>query len=120
MSLLGKLAQTCALNEDKLLEARKELNHFWKGVTGLRSDLKFFCNPEMGTLFIIGAVATQFLHNMGGKALGEIASGPYGILRGLGIDEGHVCSCLKDLNEKCYLLILRGYEHELMALEALI
>ncbi|SHJ34775.1 hypothetical protein [Pseudozobellia thermophila] len=117
MSVLGKLSPTCKLGDKRLLEAKNEWNAFWKRTTGLPPNFSSFCNPDMGTLFVIGAVATQFLHHTGGKALGEIASGPFGILRGLGVGEGMVSTCLKDLDKRCYLFILRGYEHELDTLE---
>lgn len=71
-------------------------------------------------LFIAGSLASQFLNDIDGKAFGEIYSGPYKILRDLGITKKNVSIHSKELNERSFLLMIRGYEYELDMLEALI
>ena len=108
LSVLGKLAGECISTQGKLIKAKAELKKYWKGSMGPSSDFGIFCNPEMGTLFIAGALVSQFFQDLGGKALGEITSGPFGILRGLGIPEEKVAEHLAALDDKHYLLIFRN------------
>ena len=79
--------QDCVLEDDKTLKTKKELQEFWRSYLGPTSEFGLFCNPDIGTLFIAGSLASQFSHDMYGKTLGEMHCGPYGILRGLGITE---------------------------------
>ncbi len=120
LSVLGKIANGCVSNDKETQNAQKELKHYWKRSLGPTLDFGLFCNPELGTLFIAGSLASQFLNDMDGKALGELRSGPYGILRGLGISEKDATSYIKDLNEAYFLLILRGYDYELDSMEELL
>ncbi|MFT5737432.1 MAG: hypothetical protein ACI9SG_001781 [Maribacter sp.] len=120
LSVLGKTAHGCVSNDKETQKAQKELKHYWKRSLGPTLNFGIFCNPELGTLFIVGSLASQFLNDMDGKALGEMRSGPYGILRGLGIPEKDATSCIKDLNEAYFLLILRGYDYELDSKEELL
>ncbi len=120
LSVLGKPVKDCVSNNKESLKAQKELKHYWKDSLGPTSDFGLFCNPGLGTLFIAGSLASQFLNDMDGKALGEMRSGPYGILRGLGIAEKNATSYIKDLNEAYFLLILRGYDYELDIMEELL
>lgn len=113
LSVLSKLGEDCISSDKELIAAKNDLKEYWKGSLGSTSDFGLFCNPEIGTLFIAGFLASQFLNDMDGKILGEMASGPYGILRGLGISGSEVSGFIKDLNEKSFLLILRGYRKEL-------
>ena len=118
LSVLGKLSEDCISNDKELMEAKKDLKGYWKGSLGSNSDFGLFCNPEMGTLFIAGFLASQFLHDLSGKTLGEMTSGPYGILRGLGVAENDSFTFLKVLNEHSFLLIIRGYDEDLVTMEA--
>jgi hypothetical protein len=120
MSVLGKLGQYCVVNNKETQLVKTELKHYFKGVLGAKTNFAIFCNPEIGTLFITGSLVSQFLNDMNGTVLGEMPSGPYGILRGLGITENNASKYLKDLNEKCFLLILRGYDQELKIIEELL
>lgn len=120
LSVLGKLGDDCIANDKQLKTAKKDLKEYWKGSLGSTSDFGLFCNPEIGTLFIAGYLASQFLHEISGKTLGEMTSGPYGILRGIGIAEKDSFTFLKALNEHAFLLILRGYDDELDRAEALL
>lgn len=113
LSVLGKLTNDCISNHKEALKAKAELKRYWKGTLGIASDFGLFCNPEIGTLFIAGTLVSQFLSNLNGKALGEMASGPYGILRGLGISKNSAATFIEALNERHYLLIIRGYGFDL-------
>ncbi len=120
LSVLGKFSKECVSNDSEALKAKKELKRYWKRSLGPASDFGIFCNPEIGTLFIAGSLVSQFLHDLDGKMLGEMPSGPYGILRGLGTTEKDTTNYIKDLDGSGYLLILRGYDAELDRTEALL
>ncbi|WP_291871701.1 hypothetical protein [Maribacter sp.] len=120
LSVLGKLTQDCISNNKESIKDEKKLKNYWKGSLGATSDFGLFCNPEIGTLFIVGDLTHQFLHDMDGKPLGEMSSGSYGILRGLGISENNASMYIKDLNKDCFLLILRSYDFELDIMQELI
>jgi hypothetical protein len=117
---LDKLEQDCISNDKEIIKAKNELKHYWKGSLGPASDFGLFCNPAIGRLFIIGSLVSLFLHDMDGKVLGEMSSGPYGILRGLGRAEKNTSVFIKNLNENYFLLILRGYNNQLDSMEELI
>ena len=120
MSVLGKLGQDFVVKNKQTKLAKKELKRYFKGVMGAKTDLAIFCNPELGSLFITGSLVSQFLNDMNGTVLGEIPAGPYGIIRGLGINENNSSKYLKDLNQEYFLLIVRGYDHELKIIESLL
>lgn len=120
LSVLGKLTEECISSTYVALKAKEELKRYWKGSLGQTSDFGVFCNPEIGTLFIVGALVSQFLHDMGGKVLGEMLSGPYGILRGMGVSENNASKYIKDLNKGYFLMMLRGYDYELDITEELL
>lgn len=118
LSVLGKMAKACISTDKRILDSKKELKAYWKGLLGATSDFGLFCNPEIGTLFIAGTLVSQFLNDMDGKALGAMASGPYGILRGLGMAQNETTDLLKNLENDHFLMIVRGYDYELMLLKA--
>jgi hypothetical protein len=113
ISVLGKVSQD---KEDIAINKSKEANTiraYWK--THLVNSVKFgsFYNPEIGIVFIVGALASIFLHKVSGKPLAMMSAGPYGIFRGLGVSEAHTSLYLKMLNSGRYLLIIRGNENEI-------
>ena len=120
LSVLGQFGQECIANNKEIIKSRKALKGYWKGFLGANSHFGLFCNPEIGTLFIAGALVPQFLNDMDGKALGEITSGPYGILRGLGIEENKATGYLKTLNNGHFLMLIRGYDYELDKMTAVL
>lgn len=114
LSVLGKLNQNVVLKSSQNKQANTELNQNLKSIFGIETDFATFNNPEIGTLFITGTVVSHFLQEMyGSKQLGEFPSGPYGILRGLGITEKNTYNCLQDLNNNYFLLIIRCQKREL-------
>ncbi|TDS16837.1 hypothetical protein DFQ03_1325 [Maribacter caenipelagi] len=121
LSVLGKLNQNAVLKSSQNEQANTELNQNLKTIFGVKTDFATFNNPEIGTLFITGTVVPHFLQDMyGSKQLGEFPSGPYGILRGLGFTEKIASSCLQDLYNNYFLLILRSYEQELKFVDELL
>ena len=113
LSVLGQLVKKCIVNNKEIMKSGKEMKRYWKGALGANSHFGLFCNPEIGTLFIAGVLAPQFLSNMDGKVLGEMTSGPYAILRGLGIEGSKATGYLKTLNNGYFLMLIRGYDYEL-------
>lgn len=104
ISVLGKVGH---LKID--LDRELDIKNYW--IAGMKDESEFghFFNPEIGTIFIAGPLAPLFLDDMGGKSLGSMSSGPYGILRGLGINEEQAATQIKKLNQGGYLLIVRGH-----------
>lgn len=98
-------------------EMNERLKTYWKKLLGPKTDFGFFYNREIGTVFIAGPLSELFLHDVDGKKLAELSEGPYGILRGLGIDDTETASYIKKLNEGRYLLLIRGNGLDLNALE---
>ena len=66
---------------------------------GAKDRFRVFFNREIGTVFIAGPLSELFLYDVDGKKLGELSSRPYGILRGLGIDETDAVAYIRKLNE---------------------
>ncbi|MGB5820790.1 MAG: hypothetical protein WBG90_14990 [Saonia sp.] len=117
VSILGKLDSRYSDNNEISVQQKEQLNRYWKESLGPLTDVGFFSNPEIGTVYIAGPLTPLFLSNVDGKKLGEITNGPYGILRGLGIHKDNVIDYIKTLEEGGYWLIIRGFEYELRNLE---
>lgn len=112
ISILGKVA---CFNNHKALESSKHITNiksYWKNLLGKTVNFGTFYNPESGSVFIVGPLATTFLHKINGKSLATLSSGPYGIFRGIGVSETEAVRYLKMLNEGNYLLILRTSRDE--------
>jgi hypothetical protein len=107
LALLIKLGQTLNTNAPLELEKIDELKAYWNKVMGSTAESGFFQNLEIGTVFVWGALSGIFLHNVNGKKLGAMTAGPYGILRGLGIEERLTTDYIKKLNKGHYLLLTR-------------
>lgn len=91
-----------------------------KEVAKLGEKFDFFFNPEIGDLFITGPLSSIFLNDLEGKYLGALSTGPFGILRGLGISKEKATDYLTALKNGGYLIIVRAYDHDLEILENLI
>ncbi|MDO1513901.1 hypothetical protein Q2T41_14665 [Maribacter confluentis] len=121
LSVLGKLNQNLVLKSSQNEQVKTELNQNLKSIFGVKTDFATFNNPEIGTIFITGTIVYHFLQEMyGSKQLGEFPSGPYGILRGLGFTEKIASSCIQDLYNNYFLLILKSYEEELKFVDELL
>ena len=120
VSILGKVNQ---FNSDKYIEPSQDgiiIKSYWKELFGRSVNFGIFQNPESGFVFIVGSLATTFLHEINGKPLATLSSGPYGIFRGIGVNEICATNYLKLLYRGDYLLILRGYEDKILSLNSLL
>ena len=113
ISVLGK---TDKFYRDTNLEGSIDENAiklYWEKVLGYSTNFGSFINPELGNVFIIGALASSFLYALDGKTLGMLSAGPFGILRGIGATKSEVDAHLKKLYNDNYVLIFRGFPNEL-------
>ena len=117
ISVLGKVSQYYLDKEIELSEGIDVIKVYWQKVLGNHVRYGRFFNSEMGNIFIVGSLASTFLHQVDGKSLATLSSGPYGILRGMGVDESIAVANLKTLNSGQYLLIIRGFEADIWQLE---
>lgn len=113
MSILGKVAQFNLHREIDITEDNDTIKNYWKKRLHGKTAFGSVSNPEIGDIFIVGALTSTFLNRVDGKTLGMLSVGPYGILRGIGASETQAIHYLKLLNSGCYLLILRGFEDDL-------
>lgn len=107
LTLLVKLGEINNAHKRVAKQKNKELKTYWKNLLGQNTEFGFFQNPEIGTIFVVGPLSKLFLHDVDGKKLGAMTEGPYGILRGLGIEEPAAADHIKKLNEGRYLLLVR-------------
>jgi hypothetical protein len=117
MSILGKVSQYYLDKEKDIPNGIDVIKVYWKKVWGNKVRLGRFYNPEIGNVFVVGGLASTFLHKVDGKSLATLSSGPYGILRGMGVNENMALTYLKTLNSGKYLLILRAYEADFWDIE---
>lgn len=113
ISILGKVIQyeeDLAINNPN---GTNILKAYWKTLFGDSVNFGNFYNPEIGNIFIVGALVPTFLHEVNGKPLAMLSSGPYGIFRGLGVEETDASGYLKMLNNGSYLLIIRASKNEI-------
>jgi hypothetical protein len=113
ISVIGKFNQKTLNNVETL--ASKE-NRF-KRLFESSKDFEILSNPEIGTIFITGFLASLFSQEVELKKIGSMSTGPHGILRGLGINEERVTHYIKILNKGNYLLIVRGEKNKLTIIE---
>ena len=86
---------------------------YWKNMLDHTIAFDSLKNPEIGDIFIVGALTSTFLNKVDGKTLGMLSVGPYGILRGIGASESQANIYLKLLKNGRYLLIFRGNIEEI-------
>lgn len=114
VSILGKVTQFYSDKDMKVSEDAEALKLYWEKVLGNNAEFGSFSNPEIGNVFVVGALASTFLYEVDDKTLlGMLSSGPYGILRGIGASESQVAAHLEMLNNDRYLLIFRGTQTDL-------
>lgn len=107
LTLLVKQVQMFNGHTQLMDKMNEELMTYWKGVLGPKTGAGFFENIEIGTVFVAGSLSELFLHDVDGKKLGALTKGPYGILRGLGIEESSAADYVEYLNQGRYLLLIR-------------
>ena len=117
LSILGKTnILSSAQNKGQINTGIAIKDHLSK-ITKVVMECDYFYNPEIGYIFIIGPLTSIFLNDLEGKTLGAISAGPYGILRGLGISPKTATAHIEALKKDGYLLITRGYNNDIDALE---
>ena len=105
LTFLFKLGKHC-FGEDRKIEGQsRRLKNYWKKLLGPTIDFGSFYNRDIGTIFIAGPLSEIFLQDVDGKKLGAFTEGPYGILRGLGLNHVKASVAIKKLNEGQYLLL---------------
>lgn len=97
----------------KNLNGTNIIKAYWETLFDVSVSFGSFYNPEIGDVFIVGALISTFLHEVNGKPLVILSSGPYRIFRGLGIEETDASEYLKMLNNGSYLLIIRARNNEI-------
>lgn len=113
ISILGKVAQFHLDKNNEFPKSTEALKSYWKKKFENTTDFGSYSNPELGNIFIVGPLASTFLYEVDGKALGMLSSGSFGILRGIGASESQAASLIKTLNNGHYLLIFRGTQPDL-------
>ncbi|KGL64296.1 hypothetical protein [Polaribacter sp. Hel1_85] len=117
VSILGKVAKKKPGDLQNLIIQENAIKTRCEKLCEYPIEFKVLSNPEIGTIFITEFLAPIFLQKVGRKTIGALSTGPYGILRGLGIDEVRAILYLKALHKGDFLLILRGYKNELNQIE---
>lgn len=113
ISILGKVAQYEADQSINNPNGINVIKTYWKTLFGDSVNFGSFYNPEIGNLFIVGDLASTFLHEINGKPIAILTAGPYGIFRGLGLSQTQTTMYLKSLNNDNYLLIIRASKNEI-------
>lgn len=113
LTLLVKLQKSCRTDSQATAEKIERLSAYWNMLLGPNTNFGVFNNYEIGTIFITGPLTGLFLQEVDRKKLAELSEGPYGILRGLGIDGTVATDQVKKLNEGNYLLLVKGQRFEI-------
>lgn len=120
LSILGKTKNLLSIpNKDSISNGIAIKTHAQE-IVKVGKKFNFFFNPEIGDIFITGPLSSIFLNDLEGKYLGALSTGPFGILRGLGISRNKAIDHLTALKNGGYLIIIRGHDHDLDILERLL
>ncbi|SDS24127.1 hypothetical protein SAMN05216503_2425 [Polaribacter sp. KT25b] len=113
VTIIGKLDEENL--DDKLNEINLEKSMEKKCLALFEPPLDFgiLSNPNIGTIFIAGFLVSMFLQEVEHKKIGVMLTGPFGILRGLGINKERTSFYLEALHRGNYLFIVRGYDTEI-------
>jgi len=119
-SIIGNLGDANVNNPKQLAEDKKHLHDFFTNFLGKDTNFDAFYNTEIGHLFVVGFLVLTFLNPVGGRTVGALSGGPFGILRGLGISEEEANLSIKKLSIGNYLLLARGERQEITKLEGIL
>lgn len=108
LSIIGNLGDTNANNPMELAQEKRQLHTFFKELLGKDTNFDTFYNPEIGYLFVVGFLVFTFLNPVGGRTIGALSGGPYGILRGLGVSEAKSTLNVQKLHNGSFLFLARG------------
>jgi hypothetical protein len=113
LSILGKIVEQNKVDKRKLIITKETIETKFKSLFEFPIGFGMLTNPKIGNIFITGFLVGTFLQEIEKKNIGSLSTGPYGILRGLGIDRDRTTFYIKALQKGNYILILRGYEKEI-------
>jgi len=117
LSILGKTnILNATQNKGQINTGIAIKDHLGK-ITKVVMEYDYFYNPEIGYIFITGPLSSIFLNDLEGKTLGTISAAPFGILRGLGISPKQATTHIEALKKGAYLLIVRGYDDDMVFLK---
>ena len=108
LTVLVKLIDAPYANLSEVEQRNGGLRARWKELLGPNTHFGFFNNEDIGSVFIAGSLTGVFLFDVEDRKLAELSEGPYGILRGLGIDEAKANPHIKKLSQGRYLLLIRN------------
>ncbi|MEM5565054.1 hypothetical protein WNY78_08055 [Psychroserpens sp. AS72] len=117
VSIIGKFNEENLSDAKELAAVEDDMETQCKAMFTHPIDFGILSNPEIGIIFITGFLVSMFLQEIELKKIGTMLTGPYGIFRGLGIDQESTTFYLKSLHHGNYLIIVRGFENELKQLE---
>lgn len=120
ISVLGSTTQfylDIGIEESKNTDSIKM---YWTKIWGNTLNFGTFNIPQIETVFVIGPLASIFLHEINGKPLATLSSGTYGVFRGIGASETQANTSLKLLSSGSYILILRGFKNKMKNLDTLL
>lgn len=117
ISIIGKFDEDHLDDANPLIALEEDMEKKCKALFKNAIDFGILSNPDIGTIFITGFLVSLFLQEIELKKIGTMLTGPYGILRGLGIDKKPAFTYLKALHQGEYLVIFRGFENDLKQLE---
>lgn len=118
ISVLGRFPQKHYSDTKLFEEDSVKIKNYWTKFLGEDAYFGNLNNPEIGTVFVMGPLTSILLNKVNGKNLGNMSSGIYGVLRGLGAIKSQVENYLNALKNKEYLLIIRGYDLDLYGLDS--
>lgn len=116
LSILAKYSPYASNNKNGLNARIKAI----KLLPDTRIQVGYFNSPEIGKLFIAGHLKDTFLHKINDKSLASLSAGLYGIFRAIGIELEDTDRYIKELQNGNFLLILRGKEESLTAVESVL
>ncbi len=117
VSILGKFSKDKYYSVYEFEQDILKLERKWKELLHNNVDFGYFENADIGLVYVVGSLTSIFLYKINEAPLGILSAGPYGILRGLGAEEKQTRAYFRLLNNGSNLLILRGYDYDLFAVE---
>ena len=106
ISVIGNANDTDVAHQSAL--HKNDIQQLLEKIIGEETEFDSFYNRELGHLFVCGFLVSTFLNPVGKSNIGVLSGGPYGVLRGFGINEQHAAESVKNLSNGYYLLIVRG------------
>lgn len=112
LSLISLVDSQANLNELEKLEFQYER------IVGAPVKTGIINSQEFGLIFIAGKLTSMFLCEVKGKPIGEMSTGIYGVLSGLGVTKAKLDLQLDAFQENSFILIVREEESILINFES--